>query len=80
IKYDKKSYVQKIGEDLKAEKQTLKAILNEEFGWFKKDTTIKKNKKKNKKNSKEKFSDDYFIIEWDEDAKDEDLEEDDDDF
>ena len=79
IKYDKKSYVQKIGEDLKKEKQTLKAILNEEFGWFKKDTTItKKNKKTDKKNKKETFGDDYFIIEWDEDADDALLEDDDD--
>jgi hypothetical protein len=76
IKYDKKSYVQKIGEDLKKEKQTLKAILNEEFGWFKKDTTI--TKKNDKKNKKETFGDDYFIIEWDEDADDALLEDDDD--
>ncbi|MCH7782305.1 hypothetical protein IID62_04500 [candidate division KSB1 bacterium] len=46
IKYDKKSYVQKIGEDFKKEKQTLKAILNAEFGWFKKDTTLQNRDKK----------------------------------
>jgi hypothetical protein len=81
IKYDKKSYVQKIGEDLKKEKQTLKAILNEEFGWFKKDTaTTTQNKKQVKNKKKEKFDDDYFIIEWDEDAEDALLDEDDDDF
>jgi len=81
IKYDKKSYVQKIGEDLKKEKQTLKAILNEEFGWFKKDTaTTTQNKKQVKNKKKDKFDDDYFIIEWDEDAEDALLDEDDDDF
>jgi len=81
IRYDKKSYVQKIGDDLKKEKQTLKVILNEEFGWFKKDTTTSTQKKKPiKNNKKEKFNDDYFIIEWDEDAEDSVLEEDDDDF
>ena len=58
IKYDRKGAIEKFREDLKTEKQTLKAILNEEFGWFKKDTTINK--------KKEKFDDDYFIIEWDE--------------
>ncbi|MFH1320955.1 MAG: AsmA-like C-terminal region-containing protein [Bacteroidota bacterium] len=70
FKYDRKGLVQKIKEDLKEEKQTLKTILNEEFGWFKKDTTLIKKKKK------EKFDDDYFIIDWDEDAP----EEEDDDF
>jgi hypothetical protein len=40
IKYDRKGLKQKIGEDLKAEKQTLKQILKEEFGLFKKDSTL----------------------------------------
>ena len=62
IKYNRKEAIQKIKEDLKEEKQTIKQILNEEFGWFKKDTTLKAPKKK-------KFDDDYFIIEWEEDDK-----------
>lgn len=40
IKYDRKGLKQKIGEDIKAEKQTLKQILKEEFGLFKKDSTL----------------------------------------
>lgn len=42
IKYDRKGLKQKIGEDIKAEKQTLKQILREEFGLFKKDSTLNK--------------------------------------
>jgi hypothetical protein len=38
ITYDKSGAKQKIKEDLKAEKQTIKNILKEEFGLFKKDT------------------------------------------
>lgn len=38
ISYDKSGAKQKIKEDLKAEKQTIKNILKEEFGLFKKDT------------------------------------------
>ena len=76
IKYDKKGYLQKIGADFREEKQTLKQILNEEFGWFKKDTTITEKKKDKNKKKKEKFGDDYFIIEWDEGAQ---IQEDDDD-
>ena len=40
IKYDRKGLKQKIGEDLKAEKHSLKQILKEEFGLFKKDSTL----------------------------------------
>lgn len=78
IKYDRKEAIKKIGEDLKEEKRTLKKILNEEFGWFKKDTTL--NKDKGKEGEREKFDDGYFIIEWDEDAPEQEEEEDDDDF
>jgi hypothetical protein len=73
VRYDKKEAIKKIGEDIKEEKQTLKQILNEEFGWFKKDTTLKKKKK-------EKFDDEYFIIEWEEDSVEQEADEDDDDF
>jgi hypothetical protein len=47
ITYDRKAMKQKIKEDIKEEKNNLKKILNEEFGWFKKDSTL--NKKDNKK-------------------------------
>ncbi|MGZ3885040.1 MAG: hypothetical protein ACXVPD_12845, partial [Bacteroidia bacterium] len=42
IRYDKKGLRQKIGSDIKAEKQNLKQLLKEEFGLFKKDSTLKK--------------------------------------
>jgi len=41
IEYDKEGLKEKIREDLKNEKRELKQILNEEFGWFKKDTVRK---------------------------------------
>ncbi|HEY1038573.1 MAG TPA: AsmA-like C-terminal region-containing protein [Bacteroidia bacterium] len=40
IKYDRKAMKEKVKEDIKAEKQNLKSILKEEFGLFKKDTTL----------------------------------------
>ena len=46
IKYDRKGLKQKISEDIKVEKQTLKQILKEEFGLFKKDSTLIKNEPK----------------------------------
>ncbi|HEX8517467.1 MAG TPA: AsmA-like C-terminal region-containing protein [Bacteroidia bacterium] len=46
IKYDSKSAVQNVRQDLKVEKQNLKGILKEEFGLFKKDSTLKSNDKK----------------------------------
>jgi hypothetical protein len=42
IKYDRKAMKQKIKQDLKDEKKSLKRLLNEEFGLFKKDTTLQK--------------------------------------
>ena len=65
IKYDRKSAVEKIKQDFKKERQNLKTILREEFGWLKKDTTSTNKKQKPKE------KDDKFIIKWDEDAKDE---------
>jgi hypothetical protein len=38
ISYDRKAMKQKIKQDIKEEKNTLKKMLNEEFGWFKKDS------------------------------------------
>ena len=42
ITYDRKGIEQKIATDIKREKQDLKTILNKEFGWFKKDSTVTK--------------------------------------
>lgn len=53
ITYDKSGAKQKIKEDLKAEKQTIKNILKEEFGLFKKDTIP--NRKQNSLKSDQKF-------------------------
>jgi hypothetical protein len=55
---DKKAMQEKIKQDLKNEKQNLKQILNEEFGLFKKDSTIKKVKTDTQTNN-------TFQIEWD---------------
>lgn len=57
IKYDSKSAIQNVKQDLKVEKQTLKTILKEEFGLFKKDSTL---------NNKTPKDDAKFIIKWDE--------------
>jgi len=48
IKYDRKAMKQKIKQDLKDEKKSLKQLLHEEFGFFKKDTTLNKNKNNKK--------------------------------
>jgi len=48
ITYDRKAMKEKIKEDIKNEKQNLKSILKEEFGFFKKDTSVKVNKNENK--------------------------------
>jgi len=58
IKYDKKEAVNQIKKDLSREKQTLQKILNEEFGWFKKDSISADTLKKKENNS--------FIFKWDE--------------
>jgi hypothetical protein len=42
IVYDRKGIEQKITTDIKKEKQDLKSILHQEFGWFKKDSTVTK--------------------------------------
>jgi hypothetical protein len=52
IKYDRRGLKQKIGEDMKAEKQNLKQILKEEFGLFKKDSI---STKPDRKKSDQKF-------------------------
>ncbi len=46
--YDSKSIRDKIKSDMKKENQNIKALLNEEFGWFKKDTASFKQKEQEK--------------------------------
>ncbi len=52
IKYDRKGAKQKIKEDIQIEKQTIKQILKEEFGLFKKDTVNSNKNKSNKADQK----------------------------
>lgn len=60
IKYDTKEAIQHIKQELKEEKRTLKTLLKEEFGLFKKDSTL---------NNTTKKEDSKFIIKWDEAEK-----------
>lgn len=60
VRYDRKEAIQHIRQDLKNEKTTLKNILNEEFGWFGKDTL---NIKQIDKKPEQKF-----IFEWGEEV------------
>ncbi len=53
ISYDRKAMKEKIKEDIKNEKQNLKNILKEEFGLFKKDSTL--NKSNNTKKADQQF-------------------------
>ena len=70
IKYDKQGAKQNLKENIAEEKHTLKQILKDEFGWFKKDSTL---------NKKDKPKDDgKFIIKWDEEGKEKGKKEDDD--
>ncbi|MGM0497090.1 MAG: AsmA-like C-terminal region-containing protein [Bacteroidota bacterium] len=57
IKYDKKGVKEKIRQDIKDEKDNLKQIFNEEFGFFKKDSAF------NEKDS-DKIRNDEFDIRW----------------
>ncbi len=63
IRYDRKAMKQKIKQDIKDEKKNLKKLLNEEFGWFKNDTTIKNQDSRNKK------QDQKFKVEFNPDGK-----------
>lgn len=80
-KYDAKGLKAKLVVNFVKEKETLKTILNEEFGWFKKDSAVIKNKEEKKdktkpkppnKNTEEdnfkKQEEGKFIIEWEEDS------------
>lgn len=59
IKYDSKSAIQNVKQDLKVEKQTLKMVLKDEFGLFKKDSTLKSPKQESTK----------INVKWNEDEK-----------
>lgn len=69
IKYDSKSAIQNVKQDIKVEKQNLKSILKEEFGLFKKDSTL------NKKSDVKKEDQTKFRINWEEADKKEDKKE-----
>ncbi len=60
IKYDTKEAVLQFKQNIKTEKQTVKSLLKEEFGLFKKDTTLKAAPKKQEQKLK---------IEWEENKK-----------
>jgi hypothetical protein len=61
VRYDRRGAMQNIRDQFEEEKKELKEILNEEFGFFKKDTTIRGDKE-DEQTSK-------FILEWDEDSE-----------
>ena len=60
VRYDRRGAVQNIRDQFKEEKQELKEILNEEFGLFKKDSTLRGDKEDEKASK--------FILDWDEDS------------
>ena len=82
--YDAKGVKAKLAVDFIKEKKNLKNILNEEFGWFKKDTSVTNNKEKiskselklpkkpdKKDKEKEKLrkqEEGKYIIEWEDDT------------
>jgi len=84
VKYDRNAARTVRKENLKDERKELKQILNEEFGWFKKDSSINNEDAQN--NNQEEFdiefeegqpdqkkkekieSDQKFVIEWEEDT------------
>lgn len=63
ITYDSKKMKEQVKESLKKEKQEIKAILNQEFGLFKKDSLKLKQQNKHQEELKKP----KFKIEWDED-------------
>ncbi len=67
VAYDKSKVKQHISKKYKEEKQNIKQILNEEFGLFKKDTTIIKKKKAKQQESKPKQKKKKVQIQWDDD-------------
>lgn len=65
VSYDKGKAKEHISEKYKEEKQNIKQILHEEFGLFKKDTTITKHKKKQEEKPKPKKK--KVQVQWDDD-------------
>jgi hypothetical protein len=61
ITYDSKQARKKIQEDLKKEQQTIKQLLKEEFGLFKKDSSLQKIEEVKKQPA--------FMIQWEEDEQ-----------
>jgi hypothetical protein len=41
VSYDMKAAASEVKNNFKSERKTLKTILNQEYGWFKNDTTVK---------------------------------------
>ena len=84
VKYDRKAAKETRKENMQAERSELKQILNEEFGWFNKDsvintdTSIKQDQEKFKvefeedskkeKKTEDPIQDQKFVIEWEEDT------------
>ena len=65
VAYDRSKAKEHISEKYKEEKQNIKQILHEEFGLFKKDTTIIKKKKKQAEKPKPKKK--KVQVQWDDD-------------
>jgi hypothetical protein len=61
VRYDRRGAVQNVKDEFKEEKRELREILNEEFGLFKKDTTLGQDKEDDKNTN--------FKLEWDEDSE-----------
>jgi hypothetical protein len=61
VRYDRRGAVQNIKDQFKEEKKEIREILHEEFGLFKKDTLLSRDKETDK-NTK-------FILEWEEDSE-----------
>jgi hypothetical protein len=59
---DRKGFIEQKKEEIRQEKQNLKEILNKEFGWFKKDSTLKSNK--NEQPASKKSKDDKGTIDF----------------
>ena len=76
ISYDKKGLVKKIKNDIRQEKGNLKKLLNDEWGWFKKDSTVIKAKREKAKEASKPSGGTPFKIKWDDaDKKDKEKEE-----
>jgi hypothetical protein len=61
VRYDRRGAVQNVKEQLRLEKKELREILNEEFGLFKKDTTLGTDKTEDKETR--------FILDWEEEDR-----------